>query len=110
MEMKKPSLADETYLTAEQSAQILARAWLDKDFADEFERDPVLAIRNTFPGFKFDKVLYVPFNPGYSEEELMDMLKGDAILFPIPSMVVSAGQDKDSEIKSTIAGRFKAIP
>jgi hypothetical protein len=58
---------EQIHLTAPQLARITALAWLEPEFKDYFERDPVNAIRsrdefNDFR-FKFNRVLHVPPKP-----------------------------------------------
>jgi hypothetical protein len=80
-------MAEEKYLAAEQWARIIATAWLEADFKDLLEKDPVTAVRKRFPeeqypDFKFNKLLYINDNPGYSEQELQDLLDGNIKIVP----------------------------
>jgi hypothetical protein len=75
-------MAEETYLSAESWAQIVATSWLDADFKDLLEKDPVAAVTEQFPNFKFSKILFINDNPGYSAEELQKIIEGTIAVVP----------------------------
>ncbi len=59
------------YVHAAQWAQLTARAWLDPEFKDLLETDPVKAIKEV-AGIECEFVLQVPPRPRTVSEHLLD--------------------------------------
>ena len=76
-------MTNETYLTLEDWARILAESWLDPDFKAYVETDPETAIRERFPEVQFNRVYQVPPRPeNVSDEELWKVVRGEEVAFP----------------------------
>lgn len=89
-------MAEETYLQAEQWARIVATAWLEADFKDHLEKDPVAAVKKRFPDFHFTKLVYVNDNPGYTREELEKVLYGTIRIVPRSGIPWTHGKRTDN--------------
>jgi hypothetical protein len=72
--MAKKKKKESKYVTEEQWAQVIGRAWLDHEFAAALERDPVTAIREAFPAWEFKRVFHVAPTPRTISEELLEQI------------------------------------
>ncbi|GAB4428407.1 MAG: hypothetical protein Fur0044_26230 [Anaerolineae bacterium] len=96
-------MAEEKYLAAEQWARIVATSWLEADFQDQLEKDPVAAVRKRFPedqypDFKFTKILFINDNPGYTKEELQDLLSGKKKIVPRSGIPFTHGRREEDSL------------
>ena len=74
------------YITGSEWARIIAKAWVDDDFRNALELDPINAIRNDPEvGVEFTRLLNLPERPhDLSEEKLGQIASGEAPAVVIP--------------------------
>lgn len=91
------------YLSAEEWAPIIAKAWVDNNFKEILEKDPREGIRQFYRDAtrrqKLDKhyaldegelprLFFIPHNPNYSDKQLEGVLAGKRTVIPVPGMVI----------------------
>ena len=80
------------YISGSEWAKIIAKAWVDDQFRDALETDPINTICNDPDvGVEFDRLLNLPPQPGnLSEEKLGQIVAGEssAILIPYTCITI----------------------
>jgi hypothetical protein len=74
------------YITGSEWARIIAKAWVDPEFCEALECDPINTICNDPDvGVQFDRLITLPPPPSdMSEEKLAQIASGDAPAIVVP--------------------------
>ncbi|NIT60562.1 MAG: hypothetical protein GWN00_31480 [Aliifodinibius sp.] len=88
------------YVSAQEWAHIIAKAWVDDDYKESLEKDPLKGVKEYFKNKPelsqdynlddghFPRLFFIPKNPNYSPDQLKEVLEGKRVVVPIPGMVI----------------------
>jgi hypothetical protein len=63
---------EKVYLTAEQWCRIICKTWIDSQFEIEFLSNPLEAVKQAFPHWKFTHMVKVPPKPDSIKTDLLN--------------------------------------